>query len=170
MMFPNVIMGRLTALQFRQKTVYMDGDNPMGMDVMRVHFVAPNDESYYHDLPNNEYTLNNKALQFMAKWGYQPTDLGNGTHYDAYEDQKLLPIVYVGETEHADCEYALAQTALKRGESLLESAEWFAPHNESDEHTSQSATAHGGSDDDGGSPTTIEQSEKDGVGMNVVVE
>jgi len=167
--FPNILIGRLTALQFTQKTVYTDNE-PMGLDVMRVRFVAPDGDEYYHDLPNGDFTLSNKSLQFMAKWGYQPTMLGNGTHYDAHDDQKLLPIVYVGETEDADCEYALAATALKRGESLLESAEWFAPHNESNEHTSQSAAAHGGSDGDGGSPTTIEQSEKDGVGMNVVVE
>lgn len=169
-MFPNILRGRLTALQFRQKTVHMDEDTPMGMDVMRVHFVAPDSESYYHDLPNGDYVLSNKALQFMAKWGYQPSMLGNGTHYDAYGDQKLIPIVYVGDTPEADCQYALAATALKRGESLLRSATWFAPHDESEQHTEQSTASHGGSDDDGGSPINLEQSEKDGVGMNVVVE
>jgi hypothetical protein len=172
-MFPNILMGRLTALQFAQKTVYTD-NGPMGLDVMRVRFVAPDGDEYYHDLPNGDFTLSNKSLQFMAKWGYQPSGLGNGTHYDAYENQKLIPIVHVGESEETDCEYALAETAMKGAERLLKNAEWFDTDEQSDGDSSQSEATGGGSDDD---PSTgnrgaveIEESEKDGVGMEAVVQ
>lgn len=115
----NQPLGRLTALQYRH-IAPQPGGHPT-MPVLRVHFRAPDAEHYHHDLPNGNWALTNASLQFMALWGYQPSELG-GTMHDATADKTLIPVTPTGNGG-----YAIAQTAMQGGQEALREAEWFDP-------------------------------------------
>jgi hypothetical protein len=118
----NVPHGRLLALQYREAAFYT-GDGRVGsLDVVRVHFRTPDDEVHHHDLPNGQWAINNAALQFMAKWGYQPTAL-DGTYHDLEDEFQLIPVA----RNPQEGDWLLHQAAMNGAQEALKEAEWFDP-------------------------------------------
>jgi hypothetical protein len=117
-------LGRLVALQFRH-VAPQPGAHPT-MPVLRVHLRAPDGDYYHHDLPNGDWQLNNESLQFLALWGYKPSDIGshNDTMRDCIPDTTCVPIAPTGNAWD-DTDWGLAETAMEGGQDALREADWF---------------------------------------------
>lgn len=122
----NQPMGRLEALHFREAAFYTNDGRVGSIDVLRVHFRAPDGDYYEHDLQNGDWRITNQALQFLAKWGYRPSQIGDhdSTMRDCHDDQILLPLA-PNEGADGGLGYGLAQTALSGGREALKDATWF---------------------------------------------
>lgn len=140
----NQPLGRLTAIQYREAAIPV-GDGRVGsIDVVRLYFRAPDGSEHEFDLASNHWHTSNTALQFMALYGYQPTEL-DGTLHDAYDDQVVFPIAPTPE----EGGWGLAQVALEGGEEALEDAEWFEPSVGADGSDRPSAPSGAGGPDPG---------------------
>jgi len=162
----NQPMGRLEGLQYREAAFYT-GDGSVGsIEVVRVHFRAPDGDYYEHDLPNGQWGIANAALQFMALWGYQPTAL-DGTMHDAHPDKKLIPIAPMG-----DDDFGIAQTAMQGGREALEEAEWFDPDlgTDGDSVPSDGPNGGGGPDPGTGNRGAVDDAEQGGVSAEMAGE
>jgi len=139
----NQPLARLVALQFRQT-----GNVPQQpVPILRIYLRAPDGDMHTHDLPNGGWTVDNAALQFLAKWGYRPSDIGEGdsTMRDCEPDTTVVPVVPDG-----DGSYLLAQHAMKDAESALRESEWFDGGDNSTEQETAEIAAGGQIDKDGG--------------------
>lgn len=142
----NQPMGRLLSLSFRQMSFYTDDGGVGSMDVLRIHFCAPDGDVYHHDLPNTDYHLGNEALQFLAKWQYQPTDWAEDeTRLDVEDEQVLIPVAMT-----PDGVYGLGQQAMSGARDALANAEWFAPSNDEEADSDPHSGPGGGGDSDPG--------------------
>lgn len=159
-------MGRLEGIQYREATFYT-GDGRAGtVEVLRIHFRAPDGDYYEHDLPNGQWALGNVALQFMALWGYQPTTL-DGTFHDAHDDQILVPIAPM-----PDGSYGLGQKAMEGAQEALENAEWFDPEAGEDGDSGPSDGPGGapGPDPGTGNRGAVDDAEQGGVSAEMAGE
>lgn len=168
----NVPHGRLLTLTWTQA---QSPESPTGaIMVLRIEFRAPDGEVYHADLPNGDWVPNNAALQFLAKWGYKPSDVGpdGGTRRDCEPDQKLIPVAEHPPTN----QWVLHQLSMKGADEELEEAEWFATVEELEERESEhsgSQVMPGGGNGDGGggaAPRIELADEESDRGFNVVVE
>lgn len=141
----NQPLARVTALQYRNIAV-QPGGHPT-MPVLRVHLHTHEDAHDHHDLPNGDWGVQNAALQFMAKWGWQPSAL-DGTMARVRDDQVLVPIAPSGENMPGD--WGLSQSALHGAQEALENAEWFDPDPGVDGDSAPHSAAHGGGGPDPG--------------------
>lgn len=146
---------RLTALQFRRKGQ---------QSVLRVYF-EKHGEEYYHDLPNGMWTIDNVALQFMAKWGYKPSDIGDdsSTMRDCMDDTLALSVV------DSDGQYKLSQMAMSGAETALRNAEWFGGADDSEKDETPQRPIGGGSIDKDGGPSIRLSDEDSDSGVTVDV-
>jgi hypothetical protein len=120
----NQPMAYLHGIQYREAAVYLDGGRATSTDVIRVHFRTHEGEMDQFDFPNGSWDLGNSGLQFMALYGYQPTDLPeDGALLDTSDDDVLVPIA----PDPYDGGWGLAQNAMSGGREALEEAEWFDP-------------------------------------------
>lgn len=164
--------GRLVALQYRD----FQPKHAVDTSVFVVHFRTPEDEIHEEILGNVVWSLDNRALQFMALYGYQPTAL-EGTMHNVEDDQILVPIA------PDDDGWGLSQAAMVGSRAALEEAEWFDPDvapNATDE--ANNGPLGGGSPDPGtGNRGAVDDEDQGGVsaemagedsdaGVNVVVE
>lgn len=174
-----VPMGRLLGLQFREAAFYTDDGRVGSIDVMRIHVRASDGRTYSHDLQNGGWQRSNEALQFLAKWGYRPSDFPeDGAFLGTEADQVLVPI-----TVAADGSYTLAQLAMNGARAALEDAEWFSPSDDEDADSDRSDAPdappgpdpgtgnRGGVDHDADDGVTAELAEEDTTaGVTVSVE
>lgn len=159
-------LGRLVALQYREAAFYTDDGRAGSFDVLRLHLRGPDGEMYEHDLPNRGWNETNAALQFMAKWQYQPTSLDH-TLTNVEDDHVLMPLAYT------DGEYKLAQAAMSGAQRALRNAEWFDPDlgNYADESGAQKPHAPPGPEPGSGNRAGVEEpSEGDGVSAELADE
>jgi hypothetical protein len=165
----NQPMGRLEALEYREAAFYAGNGQVGSIDVLRVHFRAPDGDYYHHDLPNGQWALGNDALQFMAKWGYQPTAL-DGTYHDTHDDQVLVPIAVA--PEEMEQVWALGQQAMQGGQQALEDAEWFSEDvgPDGEENRSHGPPGGGGPDPGTGNRTAVDDEEQGGVSAEMAGE
>jgi hypothetical protein len=162
-----VPMGRLVALQFREAAFYTDDGRAGSIDVMRVHLRCPDGDVHEHDLPNGAYNIENAALQFMAKWGYQPTDWPDDSAYlDTEDDQVLVPVAPMGDG------FGLAQTAMRDAREALEDAEWFDSDQSEDDDSGPSDGPGGapGPDPGTGNRGAVDDAEQGGVSAEMAGE
>jgi len=114
-------MGRIVALDMRNVAREPGGDPTV--PVLRVHMQTHSNEVDHHDLINDDYSVQNSALQFMALYGYQPSDI-NGrseTYINVEEGNIIVPIV----PKEGEASWGLSRSALRGGERALREAEWF---------------------------------------------
>lgn len=116
-------MGRIVALQYREAAVYLDGGRAASTDVLRLYIRTHEGEMDTFDLPNTEWALNNSALQFMALYGYQPTDLDHDSTVLDIEDDTLMVTLAPDPTGG----WGLTEVAMSGGREALDEAEWFDP-------------------------------------------
>lgn len=161
--------GRLTEIRYTQVMGVIQGQR-QPMHSVRIEFQAPDGDYYTHDFPNGRYDYDHPGLQFMAKWGYQPSDIpvDPWPARDCRGDQKLVPLVYDEEHDH----WFLHELAMKGAEEALKDVEWFAPVEDPQQPDGGSDDAGGGSDDsDGGGQVTAEmEDEESDRGVTMVVE
>lgn len=121
----NQPLGRLVALQFRNIAA-QPGAHPT-VPVLRVHLRVPDGSYHHHDLMNGGWLINNEALQFLALWGYKPSDIGgdDSTMRDCLPDKTCVPIAPVNNQWDDDAEWGLAQSAMEGGQDALRDADWF---------------------------------------------
>lgn len=165
----NQPMGRLEGIQYREATFYT-GDGRVGsIDVLRIHFRAPDGDYYEFDLQNGNWSLGNAALQFMALWGYQPSEL-DGTYHDAHDDQILVPIAPLDQS--TDPDWGLAETAMSGGREALEEAEWFDPEigQDGDSGPSNGPGGASGPDPGTGNRGAVDDPEQGGVSAEMAGE
>lgn len=122
----NTPLGRLEHIQYREAAFYTDDGRAGSIDVMRLHFMAPDAEMHTFDLPNGDWVIDNAALQFLAKYDYRPTDLDE-TMNDCHDDQILLPLV-----QDQDGNWYLHQNAMSDAQRALKEAEWFGTDDDED--------------------------------------
>lgn len=166
-------MGHITALQYREAPIYMEGGGAPAkkINVVRVHFRTPDGNMDHHDLTNMGWTIQNPVLQFMALHGYRPTSR-DGTFMDIEDGDCYVPIV--SKTPERE-DWFLAEAALAGGEAALEDAEWFGTDSDEDGGSGPSdGPGGGGSPDPGtGNRGGVEMREADedsSAGIEVVVE
>ena len=143
----NQPMGRLEALQFREAAFYT-GDGRVGsIDVLRIHFRAPDADYYQFDLQNGDWQLSNKALQFLANWNYRPSQIGgrDETMRNCHDDKVLIPLAVMD-----DGTYGLSENAMQGARKALENAEWFASDTEKESSDDGPDAAGGGGGPDPG--------------------
>lgn len=130
-------MARLEEMAYGRKLV--DPEKGQMVDILQVSFIAPDGETYTHDFQNGGWTPNNPALQFMAQFGYQPTDFADGP-VDCYDDQILIKIVWIEDEQT----YMVHKEAMSGARKALFESEWFGSPND-EEWTHE---PHRDSDDD----------------------
>lgn len=164
-----VPMARLLSLRFGQDQVEFNGQSKPMM-VLKVEFRAPDADIYEHPLVNGDWSKGNAALQFMAKWGYQPTDFPeHPPKLDVEDDRVLIPVTQNPESG----QWFLHELAMKNGEEALEDAEWFSPIEEHEDTTEVPVQSGGGGagDPDGGGQVEVEQApEESDRGINVAID
>lgn len=120
----NQPMGYLHGIQYRDAAVYLDDGRATSMDVIRVHFNTHEGEMDYFDFPNGAWDVGNGGLQFMALYGYRPSDFAHDSAFlDTSDDGVLVPLA----PDPREGGWGLAQTAMSDGREALEEAEWFDP-------------------------------------------
>lgn len=163
-------MARLENLQYRESTFYAPDGQVGSVEVLRIYFRTHEDEHDQFDLPNGGWQLSNKALQFLAKWGYRPSDIGDhdSAMRDCHDDQVLIPIAPDGEEDG----WGLAEEAMQGAQEALEDAEWFA--SDAGEESSESgsdAPGGGGSPDPGtGNRGAVDDASQGGVSAEMAGE
>lgn len=148
-------MGRVTALQYRN-VAPPQGNFPT-MPVLRVHIKTFDGATDHHDLLNKSYTVQNKALQFMALYDFRPTEI-EGTMVEP--DNLAVP---VAPTPNNGV-WGLAAAAMNGGERALKRAEWFNGVDiQNDDGTEQQPTQGGNSDGGGRGGEAVTDDEHDVV-------
>lgn len=157
-------LGRVVALQFAN-IAKQAGGYPT-MPVLRVHVRPPNPNGLFsHNIPNQNWSVGNAALQFMALHGFKPSDL-DGTFENVEVEQIIVDI----SPSEDGASWRLAQSAFTGGERALREAEWFSGASVSDEQENSSQGGGNDDDDDDGSPTVEKAPEDSDAGFNIVVE
>ena len=155
----NVPLGRLTQLSFREKSYYDGNGNVGSTDVLRVTYIGYDGDEYHTDFPNGSWHESNKALQFLANYGYGPSDIDgrSETTRDCYEDRILIPLA-----QKPNGEWGIHQRAMMAAESALKNAEWFGTDDSNEQRERSVNRANdGGGDDDGGSPNPSAKDERE---------
>lgn len=143
-------LGRVTRLTYRSVGPMLQAS------VLRVEFRAPDAQYYEQDLPNNRWDTGCPALQFLANWGYRPSEI-DGTSMDVRDDKLHVPLAPMDPADPT-AGWGLAEAALDGGETALEEAEWFDP-DLGDEAAQQPTGADSGGADGGGGGRGAEQVE-----------
>lgn len=92
-------------------------------DILRVRF-SDGAETYTHDIPNGDFTLDNPALQFMGAIGVSPSTLEGARG-------RYVPIVDARDQDRYG-DKALSNILLTAGREMLEQQPW-APDDEAKE-------------------------------------
>jgi len=184
----NVPHGRLLAIQYREAAFYTGDGRAGSADVVRVHFRTPDDECHHHDLPNGQWGLQNPALQFMAKWGYKPSLIGDSAPSrrdgegktgvspvaddsamrDCEDDMQLIPVA----RNPQEGDWLLHREAMSDAQEALEDAEWFDPDLdiEGDGGPSDGGFGGGSPDPGTGNRGAVDDAEQGGVSAEMAGE
>jgi hypothetical protein len=134
--------------------------------VLRVYFDGPNGTEY-HDIPNKTWTIDNHALQFMALWGFKPSDF-DGTEIDLSDEPLALRLTQA--PDHVDCEWSLTKGAFVGGETALRNADWFNGDDSSSDDDDDDQMGSGGPSPSTGNRGGVEvenDAESDGLEITV---
>lgn len=121
----DIPIGRLLKIRYTAKSMNAESEGVQQagqMNVLQLEYRAPDDEVHTFDLPNGDWQANNVALQFLANYGYSPSDFGDGAPVlDCTDADRYVPLVY----DDRNGDYLLHEKALEDAEDALMEAEWF---------------------------------------------
>lgn len=165
-------MGYVHGIEYREAAVYLDNGRATSTDVFRIHFRTHEDEMDHHDFPNSAWSLGNAGLQFMALYGYRPTDFPENRTLLNTDDSGVL--IGLAPDPHSNG-WGLSQTAMRGGKAALDEAEWFDPDvgDEAADEAHNGPQAPPGPDPGGGSTGAVEMEvseEDEDTGVTFVVE